>query len=186
MTTFTFPELGTDRLDLVEPRMSHAQDIAEYMRDGRVQQHLPNIPDPYTEDDAEQYIEQKHEEMSPDNLLFWSLHHREDERVIGLANIHGIDTSNRNGELGYGLNPDYWGKGLMTEALQSIITYGFNAHNLYRIEAKTAERNTNSKNLLERLGFTKEGTLRDHMEIRGGRVDNAVYSMLRAEWDRDE
>ena len=185
MTTFTFPELQTENLDLVEPKMSHASDIADYMKDGRVQKHLPNIPDSYTEKNAKEYITTKKDAMGPKNLVFWSLHHKQDNKIIGLANIHSIDTGNRNGELGYGLNPDYWGRGLMKEALQSVITYGFNRHNLYRVEAKTAERNTNSKNLLESLGFTKEGTLRDHMEIRGERVDNAVYSMLKPEWNHE-
>jgi ribosomal-protein-alanine N-acetyltransferase len=74
-----------------------------------------------------------------------------------------IDHGHRRAEIGYELNPDCWHKGLMTEALTSIIDHGFQKLGFHRIEATPLVINEASQRLLERCGFRKEGVLRHRM-----------------------
>lgn len=86
------------------------------------------------------------------------------------------------GEIGYGLDPRFWGRGLATVAAARILEIGFTEHRLHRIYATCDPRNTASKRLLERLGMTHEGCLRENLEIRDGWRDSDVYSLLDREW----
>ena len=73
----------------------------------------------------------------------------------------------------------------MTEALGKVIDYGFKNLNLHRIQAMVADSNTPSVRLLNRYGFTKEGTMREDYVVDGKNDDSDCYSLLRWEWDRD-
>jgi len=74
------------------------------------------------------------------------------------------------------------GKGLMHEALTALIGYGFGALDLNRIEADIDPRNTSSAKSLERLGFVKEGHLRERWIVDGEVSDTSLYGLLRADW----
>lgn len=100
--------------------------------------------------------------------------------VIGSVELHL--RGHGQGELGYGFNPAWWGRGLATAATARTLEIGFTEHRLHRIYATCDPRNTASKRLLERLGMTHEGRLRENLEIRDGWRDSDVYSVLDREW----
>ena len=79
--------------------------------------------------------------------------------------------------LGYDLNRSHWGQGLMGEALTAILDFGFGAMQLNRVEALTFPQNTASKRLLTKLGFKKEGLLREYEYPKGSPQDMAIYSL---------
>ena len=91
----------------------------------------------------------------------------------------------RSAEFGYDLRPEYWGRGLMTEALTAILDFAFTRLDLNRAQIVLMPRNGHSRRLAERLGFTEEGTLREHdLDERGALCDDVVFSLLAREWRR--
>ena len=89
------------------------------------------------------------------------------------------------GEIGYALKPEYWGKGFMTEALKTIIDFGFHKMNLHSIEANVNPKNQKSKKLLKRLGFRKEAYFRENYLFEGKFLDSEIYSLLKKDLSRD-
>jgi len=88
------------------------------------------------------------------------------------------------GEIGYLLHPDHWGRGVATAAAQRLIELGFTQHGLHRIYATCDPRNTTSAAVLQRVGMTHEGRLRENLRIRDGWRDSDLYSVLVHEWSR--
>jgi RimJ/RimL family protein N-acetyltransferase len=85
---------------------------------------------------------------------------------------------NEQGEIGYGLHPDHWGRGLATRAAHMLVELGFAQHRLHRIFVTCDPRNTASASVLKRLGMTHEGRLREDLLIRDGWRNSDVYSLL--------
>lgn len=88
----------------------------------------------------------------------------------------------RRAEMGYGLIAEAWGKGYMQEALTALINFGFNHLELNRIEADVDPRNEGSTKLLQRLGFLKEGYLRQRWIVADEVSDSEIYGLLRSDW----
>jgi len=86
--------------------------------------------------------------------------------------------------VGYIIHPDHRNRGFCTEAVQLLVDYLFLATKTERIEAATNPENTPSSRVLEKAGFTYEGTLRRANYIRGEYMDAATYSILRDEWNK--
>jgi ribosomal-protein-alanine N-acetyltransferase len=112
----------------------------------------------------------------------WGLVLRADERVIGTCGL-ALAAHHCRGELGYALARDCWGQGLATEAAAAVVRYGFEALRLHRVEARCLVDNHASERVMQKLGMTYEGTLRDCNLIKGEFVTLKVYSVLRPEWE---
>jgi ribosomal-protein-alanine N-acetyltransferase len=113
----------------------------------------------------------------------WGLALKSSGRLVGAAALHHVDQARHGAELGYDLAPAYWGRGLMTEALDTVLEYGFGALDLVRIEAVTVADNTRSQHLLTRLGFVQEGVLRRHgLDEHDELCDEVVLALLKNEW----
>jgi ribosomal-protein-alanine N-acetyltransferase len=85
-------------------------------------------------------------------------------------------------ETGYDLNRAYWGRGVMREAMSAVLSYGFTTLELHRIEAIIDIQNVRSKTLLEKLGFTYEGNLRQRYYMDGRFEDEHYFGLLKHEW----
>lgn len=109
---------------------------------------------------------------------------RIDAALLGTCALFSFHEASRRAEIGYALGRPYWGSGYMHEALTALIDYGFGALNLHRIEADIDPRNTGSARTLERLGFQKEGHLRERWIVDGEISDTAWYGLLRWEWKK--
>ena len=105
-------------------------------------------------------------------------------KVVGRVGIYNLDHQNKIGSIGYWLGEAFQGKGLITQACQEIIHEGFTKLGLNRIEIKCATGNTRSQAMPERLGFTKEGILRQAELVNGKFHDLYLYSMLKLEWEK--
>jgi len=111
------------------------------------------------------------------------LEDRETRKVVGTCTLHNVHRTNRRAEIGYSLSRLLWGRGLMHEALTALLAYGFTALNLHRVEADIDPRNAPSARSLERLGFVREGHLRERWIVNGEISDTAIYGLLRSDWD---
>ena len=94
-----------------------------------------------------------------------------------------IDTRKSITEIGYGISPDYWGKGYFKEALTMVLSFLFEELNFYKVWAKTQSNNISSIKALENSGFTNEGIMRDfYLSNKGERYDAAFLSILKEEY----
>ena len=103
--------------------------------------------------------------------------------IIGGCGFHTWFPLHKRAEIGYNLNDDiHKNKGLMSEALTTVLDYGFDTMGLHRVEALVAEWNVPSLKLLAKFNFTFEGTLREHYNVEGVMEDSVMYSLLRNEF----
>jgi ribosomal-protein-alanine N-acetyltransferase len=116
------------------------------------------------------------------SMMKWGLALTENDFVIGTTTYFNLSLSNGRVEIGYAMNRSFWGKGLMNEALIAMINYGFNSMSLRRIEADVDPRNDASIRTLERLGFRREGFLRERWHVEGEIQDAYFYGLLRNQW----
>ncbi|WP_284619278.1 GNAT family N-acetyltransferase [Rubrivivax pictus] len=110
------------------------------------------------------------------------LQSRDDGQLLGTCSLFALHPTSRRGEIGYLLRSDVWGRGLMHEALQALVQFAFGELQLHRLEADIDPRNAASARSLQRLGFTKEGHLRERWIVDGEVSDTALYGLLRSEW----
>jgi len=103
-------------------------------------------------------------------------------KVIGEALLKYISVANRQGEVGYVLNPAYHGHGYATEAAAAILRLGFEHVGLHRIDAHLDARNTASAQVLERLGMRREAHFVENEIFKGEWGDEFVYAILENEW----
>lgn len=106
--------------------------------------------------------------------------------AIGTCLLFRFEQGSARAELGYALGRAYWGRGLMHEALEALIGSAFAGMGLRRLEAEVDPRNRSSARLLRRLGFTREGLLRQRWVTKGEVKDVEMYGLLRDEWPRRE
>lgn len=107
---------------------------------------------------------------------------RADDRVIGNCTLWNFHRQNRRAEVGYVLARPYWGQGYMREAMCAMIDFAFGEMHLNRLEADIDPRNAASAKILERLGFRREGLLRERWIVGEEVSDSALYGLLAAEW----
>ena len=117
-----------------------------------------------------------------ETMLKWGLALRESNTLIGTATLFNLSLDNGRAEIGYAMARAYWGKGYMTEALQALILHAFEVMQLRRLEADVDPRNSASIRTLERLGFQREGFLRERWDVDGEIQDAFFYGLLRREW----
>ena len=98
--------------------------------------------------------------------------------VLGNCDLFHADEQCRRAEIGFSLQRTHWGNGYMTEAASALIEHAFSALKLHRIEADIDPRNVASARLLERLGFVREGLLRDRWIVGDEVSDSALYGLL--------
>ena len=113
-------------------------------------------------------------------VLPWGI--EQDGTLIGTVTLHDLNLSGGRAELGYLLAKSRWGQGLAREAVGLAIDHAFSTLGLRRLEADIDPRNLASQKLLERLGFVREGYLRERWCVAGEVTDTALYGLLAREW----
>ena len=109
----------------------------------------------------------------------------ENGRFIGAAGFHIISWHRRFAELGYWIDKNAQGRGIMTRACSALITHAFDGMKLHRVEIRCDPENVRSRAIPKRLGFTQEGVLRESLERFDGVMrDAVVYGLLTHEWKR--
>jgi len=102
--------------------------------------------------------------------------------LIGRIGLYQIDERSESASIGYWLVREAQGRGIMTAACRTLISFAFSELGLHRIEIRCAAPNTKSQAIPERLGFRKEGVLKDADKVNGRYFDLFLYAMLREEW----
>ena len=102
--------------------------------------------------------------------------------IAGVVGFHEMNWSNKSASIGYWLGAEFQGKGVMTKACKALVDYAFGELKLNRVEIRCGEGNSRSRAIPERLGFTKEGIIRDAEWLYDHYVDDVVYGVLSREW----
>ena len=147
-----------------------------------LKQWIPWVNDVQSPDDCLKHLEslQQDPKASPEFVL---VYHR---KIIGRLGFHVIDQANKSSSIGYWLDADHQGKGLMTMAVQATLDYAFGTLNLNRMMIKAGVDNQSSRAVPKRLGFHFEGIARDAEWLHDQFIDFAVYSMLSCEFSLAE
>jgi ribosomal-protein-alanine N-acetyltransferase len=121
------------------------------------------------------------------SLFVFLLVHKETNLPIGECGFHTWNKTHRRTEVFYQLRKDeHKRKGLMTEALQAVLQYGYTILHLHRIQALVDPNNEASVKLLQHYGFIKEGTMRQDYVVNGINEDSDCYSLLKHEWEKQQ
>ncbi len=160
------PTLKTERLSLRAMHPIDAEDMYDYACRREVTEFLLWEPHPsvaYTK----QYLGYIQSRYALGDFYDWAVIERESRRMIGTCGFTRIDTVNNMAEIGYVLNPDFWGRGYATEMVQKIIEFAFSELGVHRIEARFMEGNRASLRVMEKLGMTFEGYHKDAIFAKG-------------------
>jgi ribosomal-protein-alanine N-acetyltransferase len=111
----------------------------------------------------------------------WAIATVADNQLVGTCGFNTWSPEQGWAELAYELSPDRWGRGLMSEAVRRALRWAFHSAGFERVHAVTCVTNERSAQLLEHLGFSREGTLRSFRRVRGTPRDFWMYSLLKAE-----
>lgn len=130
-------------------------------------------------DQAESFIRQALDGFASRALLEWGLTEKDKNEVLGTCAYANWSREHRRAEIGYALQRDRWGEGIMSEVLSELIRFGFAEMGLHRIEADADPRNERSLRSLERLGFVREGYQRERYHVNGEVQDAVVLGLLR-------
>jgi len=171
--------LHTERLDLIEINPSHLNDYYQLFSDERVARYYNIIPF-REEKEAQKYIDWFISRFNEGLGIRWGIALKGENQIIGTAGFNNF-TKNHRANLGYDLQFAYWNNGYITEALQQILRFGFQVLDINRIEAEVMQGNIGSEKVLEKLGFHKEGILRDWMYWNNKHYDMTMYSLLKTE-----
>lgn len=115
-------------------------------------------------------------------LFQWGVAERVTGEVIGTCTLAWLSAEHRRAEIGFALMRRAWGHGYMQEALAALLKFAFETLQLHRIEADADPRNDRSLALLERMGFKREGYLRERYFMNGEIQDAVICGLLRGEW----
>lgn len=117
-------------------------------------------------------------------LFQWGVTQRDTGEVVGTCTLWRIDRAHRRAEIGFALGREFWGQGLMSEAVERVIRFAFQTLKLHRLEADADPRNARSLRLLQRQGFRREGVLRERYFVAGEAQDAVVLGLLLPDWRR--
>nr|WP_321232101.1 GNAT family protein [uncultured Psychroserpens sp.] len=176
----TFPELESERLLYKAYKKEDAKTLLN-MRSHKAVSKYMDTTIPKRVEDTEKRIEGYQNAFNENKGITWAIIEKISNHLIGDFGIWRIDRQNCRGEIGYILHPDFWKKGYMTEAMNTLIRYGFNELNLHSYEANVNINNENSKALLLKFGFKLEAHFRENFYYDGQFLDSEIYCLIKSD-----
>lgn len=110
--------------------------------------------------------------------MWWAICSLDNSIFYGAGGLNSLSKEHKKAEIGFWLLPEYWGKGILSEAMPLISSYGFNQLRLHRIEGFVESKNENCKNAMKKSSFKQEGTMVD-CEIKDGHfISLDIFALL--------
>jgi len=175
------PTLETTRLVLRPFTLADVPAVQRLAGDFAVADTTLHIPHPYPPEAAENWIRTHPERFAQGIGFSFAITLRETGEVCGAIGLHP-EQQHQRAEIGYWLGVPYWNRGLMTEAAAAVVEYGFSVLGLNRIYASHFTRNPASGRVMQKIGMTFEGVLREFLRKGEQFEDAAMYSILAREW----
>ena len=176
------PTINTSRLSLRSMSAEDVDDFYTIYSNLEVMRYW-STPPLANRDAASKLINEIRDGFARRELLKWGIALLTDDTLIGTVTLFHPDFTHRRAEIGYALGRAHWRRGYMRETLRAVLDYAFSVLDLHRIEADVDPRNTASVRTLERLGFQREGYLRERWQVNGEIQDALFYGLLRPDWE---
>ncbi|UOQ65758.1 GNAT family N-acetyltransferase [Hymenobacter volaticus] len=181
-----FPELHTERFVLRRLQQADAPALLDQRSDPRIMRYLDREPDT-TLEQTTALIERITQNAADNSGVTWGIvRPAATQELLGTIGLWRIMAEHHRAEVGYGLHPDYWQQGVMSEALAAVLDFGFQTLKLHSVEANVNPHNTASRRLLEKHGFVQEAYFRQNYFFRGQFLDSIIYSLLTPEAAKPE
>lgn len=175
------PILNTARLKLRFFEMSDASAVFRLVKERDIAATTTNIPHPYLEGMAEEWICTHREKYEEGELINFAITLTSSHELVGAIGLM-INQDFDNAELGYWIGKPYWGQGYCTEAARAVLQYSFTDLNLNRVYAFHYLVNPASGKVMEKIGMKKEGVARQQIKKWGVYHDSVSYGILRSEF----
>ncbi len=177
------PVIDTPRLTLRRLTMRDAADVYAYAKDPEVARHV--LWDAHRSiGESRLFLRFMVRQYRLGEPSSWGIVHRETGRVIGTIGYMSYNGENSTVELGYSLSREYWGQGLMTEALNAVLKETFEVLKVHRAEAQHFSGNPASGRVMEKCGMQHEGHMRQRIYNKGRFRDVELWGMLRRDWQK--
>lgn len=181
-----FPKLFGTLVNLREILINDAQDITLLLMNYNVSKHLWEIPNPYSIDDALEFIKCANSDFNTLKALHFAIESkiiprsRNNLKFVGTISVKNIDLVNKKADLGYWIGEQYWGRGIATECLKLIIDYAFSAElGLKQLCAYVFPENKASIRVLEKNGMNKIGVVNEYHKLSGRDRTSFIYVTIR-------
>ena len=109
----------------------------------------------------------------------WAVTEKDNDKCIGIMGFYRTEPEHFRTEIGYIILPQYWGKGYVTEAVQTLLDFAFNSLNLHSVGAVIDSRHKASERVLQKNGFTKEAHFVENFYYNNEFTDTVIYSLLK-------
>lgn len=172
-----FPNLDTERLQLRQVTTADVDDILELRSNKEVMKYIPR-PLLQNKEEALELIAMLNDKIENNIGINWGIQLKNDSKIIGIIGHYRIKPEHYRAEVGYMLLPAYNGNGIISEALQKVVEYGFKEMKLHSIEAILDPKNGGSEKVLLKNGFVKEAHLIENEYYDGRFLDTLIYSIL--------
>lgn len=177
------PRIETDRLILRPLQMRDAKDLFAYARDPEVSRYV--LWDAHKSIwDSRKFLYYARMQYRKGVPSSFAMELKESGRMIGTIGFMWVNTDYKSAEVGYSMSRDWWNKGLMTEALEAVLRFGFEEMKLNRIEAQHDTENPASGKVMAHCGMQYEGVMRQRVMNKGRLRDVAMYALLHQDWLR--
>ena len=177
----SFPKLNTQRLLLRQITQEDDKSLLEVLSDADTCEYLTHNAISDIEN-IKRMISGMQRFFDEKQRIRWGIAQKSDNTIIGHCGFFDIDRFNGCAEISYCLKRGLWGQGLMTEAVDAMLRFGFEEYGLNRIVAKVIKGNAGSIKVLQKLGFVEEGILRESLYKNGQYHDLIVFSVLKSEY----
>lgn len=175
----SFPEFEFDQYKLRQISKSDAENYFFYMNHPKVSEFINVTNTVKSIEHARSELEYWGGLFTTKRGVYWGIALKDTNTLIGTAGYNSLMLLNRKCEISYDLDYEHWGKGVMTKTLRFILQYSFNVLMLKRIQATVVKTNKRSIKLLDKLGFQREGILRNYETIDGiSMLDSYMYSKI--------
>jgi RimJ/RimL family protein N-acetyltransferase len=178
------PTLQAQRTTLRPLRIEDAGDLYQVYSDPETMRYWSSPPHP-DERRTREMIVSAEESFEDRSALQWAIERRSDGRVLGTVTLLP-DPRQPRAELGFIIGREHWNRGYAGEAQRRAARFGFEELRLHRLEADTHPDNAASARSLERLGFRREGLLRERWLVGGERSDSVIWGLLASEWNAED
>ncbi|POY37521.1 N-acetyltransferase [Solitalea longa] len=172
-----FPILTTKRLRLRQAQTKDTDKLFELRSHPYVLKYLDRVP-PKSTDEIRELIKQIKKIYSSNDGINWVITIIGNDEIVGTIGFWKIQKEHHRAEIGYMLHPDFWRTGIMSEALDCVLAYGFNQLNFHSVEANVNPANNASINLLKKLNFIQEAYFKENYYANGKFLDSVILSLL--------
>ena len=131
--------------------------------------------------DTKEYIKEQLENLAYGKAIYMAIRYK--GKIVGVIDFNYINEHRKTAEIGYFLDKDYRGKGIIRKAVKELLNMAFNIMDMNKVIIRCATNNPKSCNVAKSLGFKLEGTLREFEEINGTFIDLNIFSILKKEYE---